>query len=423
MKCWVIVKQSIKAIFANKGRSFLTVLGIIIGIGSVIALISMGNGVKANIDVQIGKLGTKNLTISPGAAFTGPSSNQASGQSTGIGSRTSSGGGFGGATSTLSEADLKSLADTVKNPKIKAVSGTISGSVLLTVGADQQRYTVAGVAPASFDINQLSSVSGRLFDNTDVVNKNKAIVLGSKVASDVYGTTNPIGQSVTIDGDVYKVVGVLAEKAESGFSNPNNQIFTPYSAAMLTFKNSNFGTMTAQATNENTVDEAKTEVQTTLLANHGISDIKKADFSILSSKDLLSTVGNITGVLTSLLAGIAAISLVVGGIGIMNIMLVSVTERTREIGLRKAVGAKTSDILLQFMVEAVVLTLAGGILGIGLGYLIGLGAAKFLGFTPIVTAQSILLAVGVSSAIGLVFGIYPAAKAARLNPIDALRYE
>ncbi|NTW28570.1 MAG: FtsX-like permease family protein [Coriobacteriia bacterium] len=425
MKYWIISKQSIRAIFANKGRSFLTVLGIIIGIGSVIALISMGNGVQANINSQIGKLGTTNLTITPGGGLGAMSSatSQSSGQSSGMGSGSASGGGFGGSTSTLSEKDLKSLADTTKNPKIKAVTGTVSGSVLVTVGADQRRITVAGVAPAAFDINLLSVEDGKLFDNADVTAKNKVLVLGSKVAVDVYGTTSPIGREITIDGDVYEIIGVLSEKAESGFSNPNTQMFTPYSAAMVTFKNGNFSTMIAQAVDEASVEEAKAEVQATLLANHGITDPKKADFSILSSKDLLSTVSSITGVLTSLLAGIAAISLVVGGIGIMNIMLVSVTERTREIGLRKAVGAKTSDILLQFIVEAFLLTLAGGVIGIFLGFLVGKVLSGFLGFTPIVTMSAIALAVGVSSAVGLIFGIYPAAKAALLNPIDALRYE
>jgi len=192
---------------------------------------------------------------------------------------------------------------------------------------------------------------------------------------------------------------------------------------MATFGNNNFNSITAQAIDDNSVDQAKTDIQSTLLSAHKISEAKLADFTVFTSRDLLSTVGNVTGILTSLLAGIAAISLVVGGIGIMNIMLVSVTERTREIGLRKAVGARTIDILEQFILEAVILTLVGGVLGIGLGTIIGKVAARFVGFAPIVTLSSVFLAVGVSSAIGLIFGIYPAAKAARLDPIETLRYE
>jgi putative ABC transport system permease protein len=232
-----------------------------------------------------------------------------------------------------------------------------------------------------------------------------------------------VGKTLKVNDQTVTIIGVLNSAEETSFSNPNDQLYLPYTTAMDNFNTQTFSSLLVQATNDNTVDAAKTDVTNTLLANHGITNPKLADFTVLSSKDLLSTVNQITGVLTSLLAGIAAISLVVGGIGIMNIMLVSVTERTREIGLRKAVGARTGDILGQFVAEAIILTLLGGLLGIGLGKLIGTGAGHFLNFKPIVTPGSIILAVGVSSAIGLIFGIYPAAKAARLNPIDALRYE
>jgi putative ABC transport system permease protein len=226
-----------------------------------------------------------------------------------------------------------------------------------------------------------------------------------------------------VNGQSFQVIGVLSAEKESSFSNPNNQIYIPYTTAMTVFNTEAFSDIVATAISSDKVSALQTDITNTLLANHKITDKKLADFSVLTSADLLSTVGNITSMLTSLLAGIAAISLVVGGIGIMNIMLVSVTERTREIGLRKAVGAKTSDILWQFVIEAILLTVIGGILGIGLGYLIGKIASHFIGFNASITASSILLAVGVSTTIGLIFGIYPAAKAARLNPIDALRYE
>lgn len=421
MKYWMILKQSLKAIFANKGRSFLTVLGIIIGIGSVIALISMGNGVQTEIDGQIGKLGATTLTIMPGAnqfASGGPGTSSQNEMQSGP----PRGSGFDSA-STLTETDLKSLEDRSVQSNIERATGAINGTAIFTVKGVEQRDTIVGTNVSYFSIHNLSIDKGSLITEADITSKAKKVVLGATLATEVFPDIDALGKTVTIGSDTYSVVGVLAKADESSFLNPNTNGYIPYTSAMTTFGTSTFSTMAAQAKDEGSVDAAKADIEKTLLANHGITDAKLADFSVMSSKDLLSTISSITGVITSLLAGIAAISLVVGGIGIMNIMLVSVTERTREIGLRKAVGAKTGDILLQFIIEAVVLTLAGGLLGIALGYGIGVVAAKYLEFTPIVTPQAILLAVGVSSAVGLVFGIYPAAKAARLNPIDALRYE
>lgn len=328
-----------------------------------------------------------------------------------------------GSTSTLTTSDLKSLSDSAKHPQIKAVSGVVTGSAIFTVDGTDQRYTVLGNSAAYFAINNLSLKTGRAYTQTDIDQKNKVFVLGSQFATDLYKNANPIGKTLTIGTDNYQVIGVLAQANESGFGNPNNQAYIPYTAAMETFAVNNLSTITVQAQSDGVVDKVKSDIQNTLLANHNIKELKLADFSVSSPKDLLSMVGQIMTILTSLLAGIAAISLLVGGVGIMNIMLVSVTERTREIGLRKAVGAKTRDILIQFIIESVLLTLTGGILGIGLGFLISKILANLIGFTPVVTIGAVLLAVGVSSAIGLIFGIYPAAKAAQLNPIDALRYE
>jgi putative ABC transport system permease protein len=422
MKYWMIIKQSIKAIFANKGRSFLTVLGIIIGIGSVITLISLGNGVKASISDQITKLGTTTLRVMPGQNRLAQAESAGSNQQRGI--STGGGGGFTSTTSSLSASDLSLLSDFSKHANFKAVSASLNGTATIAVSGGQERYQVQGTNDAFFDINNTTGVSkGRLFSTAEVASGSKVIILGSQLASDAYGDTNPIGKTVLIGSDKYQILGVLAKADTNSFNNFNTDAFIPYTAAMVTFKNDNFSTIIVQAKNDTVVDAAKTDIENTLLASHKITDSKLADFSVLSSKDLLSAIGNVTGILTSFLAGIAAISLVVGGIGIMNIMLVSVTERTREIGLRKAVGAKTSDILLQFIVEAILLTLTGGLLGIGLGALLAKVFARLLNLNPVITVSSILLAVSVSSAIGLVFGIYPAAKAARLNPIDALRYE
>lgn len=415
MKVYQIVRQSRKAIFRNKGRSFLTILGIIIGIGSVIALISLGTGVQESVSSKISTLGTTTLTISPGQALSAnPGS---SGQRPGSGSD-----GFSQISSTLSMKDLESIQDKKKNPNVEAASGTVSASSVFTIDGVETRQSILGVSEAQFSIRNLEVGSGKLFTANDITNRNKVVVLGSETAKQLAGD-NPVGKPLTINQQTYTVIGVLQPADESGVGNPNKSVYIPYTAAMDTFNTTAFSTMIAQATSEDTVDKAKEEITKTLLANHNITDPKLADFTVFTSKDLLSTISSVTGILTSLLAGIAAISLVVGGIGIMNITLVSVTERTREIGLRKAVGAKTNDILWQFMVEAIMLTITGGILGIGLGWLIGQGAKSVLDITPVITVNSVLLAVGVSTIVGLVFGIYPAARAARLNPIDALRYE
>ena len=418
MKLFALIKQSFKAIFSNKGRSFLTVLGIVIGIGSVIALMSLGNGVKVNISNQIGNLGTTTLMVMPGVEFTGTGQqNNASASTKGIGPNR--GGGMGGNGSTLTQADYNSLVDNKKNPDVISVVGTVSGSGI----SGDQRFNVSGATFNVFSIGKLTISKGKIFSDTDVSAKNKVIVLGSELAANLFGTENPIGKTVTLGSDAYQVIGTLAETTGNNFNNPNLVSYIPYTAAMNSFQTEKFNTFSVRAKNDNSVDAAKKEIQDTLLANHNIKDLKLADFSVSTPADLLSTIGTITGILTSLLSGIAAISLLVGGIGIMNIMLVSVTERTREIGLRKAVGAKTSDILTQFLIEAVFLTLTGGIIGIGLGILLGKLAGHFIGFPPVTTSSSIWLAVGISTLVGLIFGIYPAAKAAKLNPIDALRYE
>ena len=433
MKTFIIIKQSFKAILANKGRSFLTTLGIIIGIGSVIALVSLGEGVKGNISGRITQLGTTNLMILPGQAAAamggtgGDSGGSPMGGSSGgeahMGAGGGGGGGFGGASS-LTVADLESLQDAKAHPNIKIVSGTINGSALWKDNdGTEQRFTVNGTTPSHFEIQKLTAAKGSLFTEQDITDKTKVIVLGSEAAKTLFGTKSPVGQTLTISDASYEVIGVLKAKDESGFGNPNKQTFIPYPAAQEAFKAETFGSLTAVAASDGKVKAAKDDIMKTIMKNHKIENKKLADFGVTSSADLLSTVTSIMSIMTSLLAGIAAISLLVGGIGIMNIMLVSVTERTREIGLRKAVGAKTRDVLGQFVIEAVLLTMTGGVLGIGFGFLLGKAAASMMGFEPIVTANAIFLAVGVSTAVGLIFGIYPAAKAARLDPIEALRYE
>ena len=418
MRITAAVSQSNRAILANKGRSFLTILGIVIGIGSVIALTGLGQGASNTISSRISSLGTKNLTITPGATDLSAAT-ASSGQSS-QSRQTTPGAGLGAGGSSLTEQDLTSLSDTTKHPTIAYVSGMINGSTILSAGGEDRRFSVAGTVPAAFNINQLVISSGSLWTQTDVNAKAAKLVLGSQAASDL---GSKLGDTLKIDTRSYTVIGILKAADESGLADPNSELYVPYTTVTDLFQTDRFSRMTVQTTSESQVDAAKQDIENTLLANHGITNAKLADFSVLSSKDLLSTVSQITGLLTAFLAGIAAISLLVGGIGIMNIMLVSVTERTREIGLRKAVGAKTRDILAQFLIEAVILTVIGGIFGIILGELISAVAGHFIGFSASITMSSIVLAVGVSSIIGVVFGLYPAGRAAKLSPIDALRYE
>lgn len=417
MKLFTLTRQSLKSIFSNKGRSFLTVLGIVIGISSVIALISLGTGVKDSITAQISSLGTTTLTVMSGSGF-GEGGGRIGG---GPGQQNNAGGGrVGGGTSTLTKADFATLQDKKKNPHVSLVAGNVSGSGIYN---STQAFTVQGTSTSLFAIRGFTVQKGAAFTESDVTNSNKVAVLGADVATNLFGTTNPVGKTLTIGSDTYTIIGVFNKSSENSFNNTNFNVFIPYTAAMSTLSVEKFNNFVVQATNENTVANAKAEIQGSLLSNHNIKELKLADFNVSTPADLLSTVGNVTGILTSLLSGIAAISLLVGGIGIMNIMLVSVTERTKEIGLRKAVGAKTRDILVQFLIEAVMLTLTGGLLGIILGYAMGQAAGRYVGFAPVVTFNAVLLAVGISTAVGLVFGIYPAARASRLNPIDALRYE
>jgi putative ABC transport system permease protein len=431
-----IFVQSLRAIGRNKARSFLTMLGIIIGIASVIALVAVGNGAGNSVTGRISSLGTNVITIRSGSAPSGANAPGGGGLAASLGGgappRVEGGekGGMQRQEATLTAADLQAIKDNSSSYNLSAVSAYTSSNSELTLkekdssGNDQtQRYTISGTETSYFDIQSLTLAKGANFTDSDVTNGSKTAILGSDVATDLFGTDNPLGQTIKLEEDTYTVVGVLGSKEQSGFNNANRQIYVPYTSAQATFSVTNLSTIYAKATSESAVANAKTNITNKLLSLHSKTD-KTADFSVSTPDDLLNTIKQSSSVFTTLLGGIASISLVVGGIGIMNIMLVAVSERTREIGLRKALGAHTRDILLQFVFESVLLCLAGGIVGIAIGALAAAYLSKILtGITPMVTLDSVVLAVGVSTIVGLIFGIYPAAKAARLNPIEALRYE
>ncbi len=430
-----ILGQAFRAIGRSKGRSFLTMLGIIIGIASVIALVAVGNGASNRITSRISSLGTDVVTIRSGAAPSGANAGGVFAAGLGSGGQRvvrMDGGGPGprNVQATLTTDDLKAIKDNAASWNLAAVAGYTSSNSELTLpdkdssgNAQTQRFTISGTEATYFGIQALTVASGKAFTDGDISGSAKVAVLGSQAASDLFGTGTAVGQTIKLEDDTYTVVGVLASKEESGFNNANRQIYIPFTSAQATYSLTNLSAIYAKATSDTATEAAKTSVTNKLLSLHGKID-KTADFSVSTPEDLLNTVKQSTSVFTTLLAGIASISLVVGGIGIMNIMLVAVSERTREIGLRKALGARTRDIMQQFVFESVLLCLAGGLIGIAVGALTAANLGRVLsGITPSVSMSSVILAVGVSTLVGLVFGIYPAAKAARLNPIDALRYE
>ena len=283
-----------------------------------------------------------------------------------------------------------------------------------------------GVSESYSNIRNYELESGTFFDRESVTEKKLVIILGKSIANDIFKDVDPIGKQVSLNNTDYTVVGVLAETEPGQFDNPNVLAFVPYTSIIEQNKLSqNFGSIITQANDDESVEEVKILVEKILLTNHGYSNTEEADFTVKSSAEVLGSITDLTDLFRKILMISAAISLLVGGIGIMNIMLVSVTERTREIGLRKAVGAKTRHIMMQFLTEAIVLTILGGILGIVLGYIMATGLTKAmdLDIVPSMTVETIAVTAGISIAVGLIFGTYPAHKAAKLDPIDALRYE
>jgi putative ABC transport system permease protein len=405
MKIADLFEEIFFALFSNKARSGLTILGIVIGVGSVIAMIAIGQGSQSSIQSNIQSLGSNLVQVMPGTQ-------RSSGVSSGWGS-----------SQTLTNEDAEAIATEIS--LANAVAPEISGRYQITAKGTNTNTQVVGTVSAYPGVRNVEIDFGSFISDQNVKSLSKVTVLGPGVRDDLFGEgADPVGQTVRIKGIEFKVIGVTKTKGGSGFGSQDDMIFIPLSSAQKFLVGKSYvSTINIQAQDAESMTALQEEVTSLLLARHNISDPESADFRIMNQADIVASASTITDTLTLLLGSIAGISLVVGGIGIMNMMLTNVTERTREIGLRKAIGAKRGDISVQFLLEAIMLTLIGGVVGIFLGWLASLGVEKFGGVSTAVSSTSITLAFGVSAAIGIIFGYYPARRAAKLNPIQALRYE
>lgn len=402
-----LYQETIFAIKANKARSSLTILGIIIGIGSVIAMVSIGQGAQKSIESSIQSIGSNLIMVMPGFQR-----NFGAGANTGRGNAQ---------TLTMEDADaIKSEVSLAS-----AVSPEISRRYQITTKGKNTNTQVVGTVVAYPEVRNLQIDLGSFISEQDVKSNSKVAILGPTTRDDLFGTdVNAVGQTIKINKIEFKVIGISKSKGGTGFSNQDDIIFIPITTAQKYLSGEKYVTsIYVQSENQSSLTSIQNQISNLLLTRHKISDPTLADFQIMNQADIVSTASSVTGTFTMLLAAIAGISLIVGGIGIMNMMLTNVTERTREIGLRKAIGAKKNDINYQFLSEAIMLTFIGGIFGVILGWIISLIISNFAGISTSISITSVLLAFGVSAAIGIIFGYYPARRASKLNPIDALRFE
>jgi putative ABC transport system permease protein len=413
MNLWQSVRVALTSLGSNKLRTFLTMLGIIIGVAAVISLLAIGAGATSSITANLTKNGTNLVTISPGGGQTGGVASAA------------------GSLQTLTYEDAQALADLGASIGIAGVSPEKNGNAQIAYGSSNSNSRVVGVVPAYQTVHDANVARGAFISDQNQSDTATVAVLGSNVATTLFKGADPIGATIKISGQPYQVIGVMESKGGSGFGSADDNVFVPLSASLhrlFGFRSAGIAgqpvsSIAIKATDANSVQGVIDQTTTLLRTRHKLSAAKSNDFTITNQADLLSSLSSVTQTLTLFLGAVAGISLLVGGIGVMNIMLVSVTERTREIGIRKAIGARRADVLRQFLIEAVVMSILGGLVGIGLGMGVARGVTASGVTKTVVSPASIIIAFSCAVAVGVFFGIYPANRASRLNPIDALRFD
>ncbi|MEE9614210.1 MAG: ABC transporter permease [Thermodesulfobacteriota bacterium] len=396
-----LIKVAFRGIVANKMRTVLTMLGVIIGVGAIIAMISLGEGAKKQVADSITRMGTNLLRVRPGAARLGYIAS--------------------GSVETLTVKDARAIEDT---PGVKRVSPTVSNMAMVKYTNKNATTLIRGTTPEFLAVNNFKVATGRFFNQREVKLAGKVAVIGTTVRDEIFGRGVAVGKNIRVEGQSFLVIGVLESKGQTSWRDPDDQVFIPITTSQKRLFTQDFvNDVYIQVGRVEDIPAVKGSIERLLRSRHRIGPDVESDFSIRDYTEFIKTLEETAGTFTALLAGIAAISLLVGGIGVMNIMLVSVTERTREIGLRMAVGARRKDILRQFLIEAMTITATGGVAGVGLGAALSVGISRWGQWDTIITPESVVLAFVFSGVVGLVFGIYPAWKASKMDPIEALRYE